>query len=296
MAKKPSNLRHFLRKIWRFTWRTGVALVAASVLWVVLYRWVPVPITALMLIRCVEQKSAGQEMRLRKDWVSLKHMAPALPIAMVVAEDQRFLVHHGFDFEMINRAIEYNKHAKRKRGASTISQQTAKNVFLWPRRSWLRKGLEVYFTMLIEFFWSKRRIMEVYLNVVETGQGIYGAEATARHFWGKAADRLSVEEAALIAAVLPKPRAWRIDRPGAYVRARQQMIAVQIPAFSWVPAYQMRPAVMPKAGHRAETAALTAPAVSAQGGAVADTSPVSGNAPGIIDTTGAGAEDGGEDE
>ena len=181
----------------------------------------PVPVTPLMIFRCVEQKADGKPLKLKKDWEPLEKISKNLQLAVVCSEDQRFIDHSGFDFEAIDKAIKYNEHHKRKRGASTISQQTAKNVFLWSGRSWVRKGFEVYFTFLIECLWSKERIMEVYLNVIEMGDGVYGAQATANYFFHKDAANLSRSEAALIAAVLPNPIRFSIARPSGYVRARQ---------------------------------------------------------------------------
>lgn len=180
-----------------------------------------------MIIRCVEQKQDGKDMKLKKDWVSYDEISPALPLAVVAAEDQLFLDHYGFDFNAIEKALKNNeKKSKRKKmkGASTISQQTAKNVFLWPSRTWVRKGFEVYFTGLIEIFWSKQRILEVYLNVVEMGDGVYGAEAAARHHFKKSAAKLSRSEAAAIAACLPNPRKWSASKPTGYISGRQAWI------------------------------------------------------------------------
>ena len=179
-----------------------------------------------MLIRTGAQLFSGEKVSLKKDWVSIDKIAPELQLAVVASEDNRFLTHHGFDFEAIEKAKEFNekKQGKRVRGASTISQQTAKNVFLWPARSWIRKGFEVYFTALIELVWSKKRIMEVYLNVIETGDGIYGAEAASRAYFNKPAEKLSRSEAALIAAILPNPRKWNPAHPTGYLLGRQQWI------------------------------------------------------------------------
>lgn len=186
------------------------------------------PITPLMIIRCVEQKKEGKELKLKKDWEPLEKISPNLQLAVVCSEDQNFVKHSGFDFDAINRAIEYNEHHQRKHGASTISQQTAKNVFLWTGRSWIRKGLEVYFTFLIERLWYKERIMEVYLNVIETGDGIYGAQAAATAFFHKNANNLTKGEAALIAAVLPNPIRFSIAKPSGYVIKRQGWIIHQM--------------------------------------------------------------------
>ncbi len=181
-----------------------------------------------MVIRCVEQKMDGKDMKLKKDWVSFENISPNLQLAVVCSEDQNFLKHNGFDFEAIDKAMEHNEKSKRKRGASTISQQTAKNLFLWPGRSWIRKGFEVYFTALIELVWSKERIMEVYLNIIEMGDGIYGAEAASEKYFKKSALSLSKQDAALIAAVLPNPRKWSPAQPTGYLRKRQGFVLQQM--------------------------------------------------------------------
>ncbi|HNP49215.1 MAG TPA: monofunctional biosynthetic peptidoglycan transglycosylase, partial [Bacteroidia bacterium] len=187
---------------------------------------VPIPFTPLMLIRCVEQKSDGKSMKMHKDWTAIENMSAAMPLAVIASEDQNFEEHFGFDLEAIRKAQAYNDRHKGKRmkGASTISQQTAKNVFLWPSRSWIRKGFEVYFTFLIELFWSKQRIMEVYLNVIEMGDGIYGTEAAAQEYFHKPAKNISVREASLIAAVLPNPRKWSPAKPTAYIQRKSGRI------------------------------------------------------------------------
>lgn len=199
-----------------------------SIISVAIFRFLPVPVTPLMLIRCVEQKFNGQELKLKKDWVALEEISPRLQLAVVCAEDQNFLHHNGFDFKAIEKAMEHNEKSKRKRGASTISQQTAKNLFLWPGRSWIRKGLEVYFTFLIELLWNKERIMEVYLNIIEMGPGIYGAEAASKNFFNKKATQISASQAALIAAVLPNPLRFSVAKPSAYIQRRQQWIIRQM--------------------------------------------------------------------
>lgn len=217
----------FLLKVLKFILKTIMWFFIISIGLTIIYRFVPVPITPLMVIRCVEQKQDGKDMKLKKDWVSYDEISPALPLAVVAAEDQLFLDHYGFDFNAIEKALKNNeKKSKRKKmkGASTISQQTAKNVFLWPSRTWVRKGFEVYFTGLIEIFWSKQRILEVYLNVVEMGDGVYGAEAAARHHFKKSAAKLSRSEAAAIAACLPNPRKWSALKPTGYISGRQAWI------------------------------------------------------------------------
>lgn len=199
-----------------------------SIVSVILFRWVPVTLTPLMLIRCAEQKIDGKEMKLQKDWIPFEEISPSLQLAVVCSEDQNFLKHYGIDFEAIDKAMEHNSTHKRQHGASTISQQTAKNVFLWPGRSWVRKGFEVYFTFLIETFWSKERIMEVYLNVIEMGDGVYGAQAASKSFFKKDAKYMTKAEAALIAAVLPNPRRFSAAKPSAYTQRRQGWILRQM--------------------------------------------------------------------
>jgi len=203
-----------------------VAFFGSTILSVVALRFLPVYFTPLMFIRLGEQIANGEEMKMRHRWVSLDEISPSLPRAVMASEDARFLDHHGFDFNAIEKAAKRNmsKTHKRKLGASTISQQTAKNVFLWPGRTWVRKGFEVYFTALIEMMWSKERIMEVYLNSIEMGDGIYGADAVAEwHFHCRAKD-LSREECALIAASLPNPRKYDSAHPSSYMRKRQSRI------------------------------------------------------------------------
>ena len=203
-----------------------VAFFASTILSVVALRFVPVFFTPLMFIRCYQQLKEGRELRLRHHWVSIDRMSADMPTAVIASEDANFLSHHGFDFKAIEHAAKRNmKHPeKRKLGASTITQQTAKNVFLWPGRSWVRKGFEVYFTSLIELMWSKERIMEVYLNSIETGEGIYGVEAVSRDNWGLSAEQLSKAQCALIAATLPNPRKFSSKHPSAYMLKRQKRI------------------------------------------------------------------------
>ena len=205
-----------------------VAFFASTILSVVLLRFVPVFVTPLMLIRCVEQRQEGKPLKMKHHWVSLDKMSQSMPVAVMASEDQRFLKHHGFDYKAIEQAAMKNLEGKRKLGGSTITQQTAKNVFLWPGRSWVRKGLEAYFTVLIEFVWSKQRIMEVYLNSIEMGDGIYGVEAVAReHFDCHAAD-LTRANCALIAATLPNPRKFSSKNPSNYMVKRKYAIMKQM--------------------------------------------------------------------
>lgn len=213
-------MKKLLSRIWKFCLKVSLWFLAISICLVILFRWVPIYFTPLMGIRCLEQKIDGKEMKLDKTWKSLEDISPSLQLAVVCSEDQNFLKHHGFDFGAIKKAIKHNEKSKRKRGASTISQQTAKNVFLWPGRSWLRKGFEVYFTFLIELFWSKERIMEVYLNVIEMGDGIYGAEAASQAYFKKPAKDISKQQAATISSILPNPIQYNAKKPSSYLQGR----------------------------------------------------------------------------
>lgn len=209
-----------------------ILFLTTSILAVVAYRFIPVYITPLMVIRCFE----NGELKMHHHWVTMDDISRHMPVAVMASEDQRFLLHHGFDYNAIEKAAVHNIKNKtgKKRGASTITQQTAKNVFLWPGRSWVRKGFEVYFTALIELIWSKQRIMEVYLNSIEMGDMIYGVDAVARYHFGKTASELSRSECALIAATLPNPIRFSSKAPSGYVRLRQRKIEHEmkfIPSF-----------------------------------------------------------------
>ncbi len=182
-----------------------------------------------MLIRCGQQLLAGNTLQLKHTWVAIDAISSNLVLAVICSEDQNFMDHFGIDIKAIERSVAASKKGrKRLRGASTISQQTAKNVFLWPGRSWARKGLEVYFTMLIELIWSKQRILEVYLNSIEMGNGIYGAQAAAQHYFKKSARNLSRTQAAAIAAVLPNPREYKANPPSPYINSRIHWILGQM--------------------------------------------------------------------
>jgi len=192
----------------------AASLVGLSLLAVAAYRFAPPPATSLMAWRALQGEAV------RYDYVPLEAISPHLAHAVIGAEDSRFCGHRGFDVEAIREAIDEARRGGRLRGASTISQQTAKNAFLWPGRGWIRKGAEAYFTALIETAWPKRRILEVYLNIAEWGDGLFGAEAAAQARFGKPAAALTAREAALLASVLPNPRDWRVDPPGDYVSRR----------------------------------------------------------------------------
>jgi len=184
-----------------------------------------------MLIRNIEQLQEDKKLVLKHDWVPIEAISKNLQLAVICSEDQNFLAHNGFDMEAIEKAIEHNKKGKRIRGASSISQQTAKNVFLWPQRSWFRKGLETYFTFLIELFWSKERIMAVYLNSIEMGNGVYGVEAASQFWFKKPAIKLNRNEAAAIAAILPNPRRYRANPATNYIQGRKNWIVRQMNFF-----------------------------------------------------------------
>jgi monofunctional biosynthetic peptidoglycan transglycosylase len=213
-----------LRKIFRFFFKLFLWFVALSVISVVIFRFVPVPFTPLMISRAFEQKEAGKEMTSSHDWVPLEEISPNLQKAVIASEDDMFLTHNGFNFEAMKKAFKNNQKGKKLKGGSTISQQTAKNVFLWQGRSYLRKGLEAYFTVLIEMLWSKERIMEVYLNSIEMADGVYGAQAASQHWYHKDAADLTKAEAAGIAAILPNPRKYRATRSSGYIERRKGRI------------------------------------------------------------------------
>ena len=213
-----------MRKILKWVGIVGGLLVGLSILLVVALRWMPVYITPLMVGRTVGQIVTGEKVKCVHTWVPIEQMSKSMPLAVVASEDNLFMQHHGFDFTQIELAINEAKRGGRHRGASTISQQTAKNVFLWSGHSYIRKGLEAYFTVLIEVFWGKKRIMEVYLNSIEMGDGIYGADAVAEwHFHCRAKD-LSKGECALIAASLPNPRKFDSAHPSPYMMKRKARI------------------------------------------------------------------------
>lgn len=213
-----------LRKIIRFFFKAFLWFIVLSVFSVLLFRFVPIPFTPLMLSRALEQKEKGQEMESSHHWVAIDKISPELQKAVIASEDDTFLTHHGFNFEAMKKAYEGNKKGKKIKGGSTISQQTAKNVFLWQGRSYLRKGLEAYFTVLIELLWSKERIMEVYLNSIEMGDGIYGAQAAAKYWYGKDAKDLTRYEAAGIAAILPNPLKFKAKNSSGYIERRKGRI------------------------------------------------------------------------
>lgn len=197
---------------------------AISILLVIVFKWVPIPYTPLMAIRAIENKWEGKDAVLSHDWVPLEEISPNLQKAVIASEDGNFLNHHGFDFQAMQKAFKNNQKGKRIKGGSTISQQTAKNVFLWQGRSYVRKGLEAYFTVLIELIWGKERIMEVYLNSIEMGKGVYGAEEASKHWYRKSAVNLTKREAAGIAAILPNPLKYKATNSSSYIERRKDKI------------------------------------------------------------------------
>lgn len=228
MAKKrqakASSKSVLWKRITEIVTRVFVWFLLVSILWVLMYRFINPPITLLMIERNIERKSDGKSFRTDKKWVNFEDISDNMKRAAVSAEDQLFLKHLGFDVKAIEKAFKNNAKGKKVKGGSTISQQTAKNVFLWPGRSWIRKGFEAYFTLLIELLWSKERILEVYLNVIEMGDGIYGAEAAAQNYYGKSCHSMTRGEAALIAACFPNPLRWTPRNPTRYIKHRQYLI------------------------------------------------------------------------
>jgi monofunctional glycosyltransferase len=216
------------RRILRFVLKGLFAMLLASIALVVIFRLVTPPFSALMIERHATAWWAGKKYSAQYEWMPFDRIAPAAGLAVIASEDQNFPRHHGFDVQAIEKALDHNEESNRTRGASTITQQTAKNLFLWPGRNWVRKGIEAYFTVLLEGFWSKRRILETYLNIVEFGDGIYGVEAASQQYFHKPASRLTPEEAALLAAALPDPHRLKPYAPSPYLRERQQWILQQM--------------------------------------------------------------------
>jgi monofunctional biosynthetic peptidoglycan transglycosylase len=221
-AKKDSGT--FMNKAKRFLFKALLWFFGLSIFFVLLYKFVPVPFTPLMAIRVVENKLAGKEIYFSHDWEPIENISNNLQKAVIASEDGTFLIHYGFDFTAMQKAYKNNERGRRIKGGSTISQQTAKNVFLWQGRSYLRKGLEAYFTVLIELIWGKERIMEVYLNSIEMGNGVYGAQAATEHWYRKDASSLTPIQAAGIAAILPNPRKYSATSSSSYINNRKTKI------------------------------------------------------------------------
>ena len=216
--------------------KKAISFIQKSIQWffiisiglVIFFRFVPVPFTPLMAIRPIENTIKGKDVFHSHDWVSIEEISPSMVSAVIASEDQNFLNHYGFDFESMKKAFESNKKGKKIKGGSTITQQTAKNVFLWQGRSYVRKIFEAYFTVLIEIFWSKERIMEVYLNSIEMGNGVYGVEAASKHWFQKEAKNLTSSQAASIAAILPNPRVYKAKNSSGYINRRVRWINRQM--------------------------------------------------------------------
>ena len=227
------NLRKFKLRRFHFSYKSAVHFLIrfflATVAITFIFRFVPIPCSAYMLQQKITHLLDGDfEYTTRHQWVSIDDIAWPMQLAVIAAEDQQFPEHYGFDFSAIEKAFKHNQKSKRTRGASTISQQTAKNLYLWHGQSWLRKGIEVPATLLLETLWSKKRILEVYLNLAEFGEGIYGVEAASQFYFKKPAKNLSQNEAALLAAVLPNPIIYKVNAPSAYTKRRQFWIQHQM--------------------------------------------------------------------
>lgn len=205
-----------------------LAFLGGSLLLVGVLRFVPPPLTGIRVERRILSWFSDEPHQARSTWVPLEDIAPCMGLAVIAAEDQTFPDHNGFDWASIQKAVTHNEKSRRKRGASTVSQQTAKNLFLWSSRSWVRKGFEVYFTGAMELLWPKARILETYLNVVEFGDGLFGVEAASQAYFHKPAKRLRPSEAALLAAVLPNPHKFKVSAPSAYILGRQAWILNQM--------------------------------------------------------------------
>lgn len=217
-----------VKKILKFIGKVILYFLGISIGLVILFKFIPVPFTPLMFIRTFEQIGSKDKVVWKRDWVSIDEMGTSIQKAVIASEDGKFTTHNGFDVKAIEKAYKNNQKGRKVKGGSTISQQTAKNVFLWPGRSYLRKGLEAYFTVLIEVVWGKERIMEVYLNSIEMGNGIYGIEAASQHWFNKSAKNLTKAEAAAIAAILPNPRVFKAKNSSRYIERRKNAIKRQM--------------------------------------------------------------------
>ncbi|QOC21094.1 monofunctional biosynthetic peptidoglycan transglycosylase [Wenzhouxiangella sp. AB-CW3] len=225
-------MKRLLRWLRKWSIRVALAVITLTIALTLPLRWLDPPVSAFMLVHRLSSEEAVQY-----QWLPINRISPELALAVIAAEDQNFPHHHGFDLREIHAAVQTHRRGGRLRGASTISQQLARNLYLWPHRSWFRKGLEFWFTVPLELFLPKQRILELYLNVAEFGPGLYGAEAAARHHFGKPASELTRAEAALLAAVLPAPKRLDASRPGDYLLERQRWIIRQMNnlGYDWVP-------------------------------------------------------------
>ena len=214
-----------MKRIYKFLLKIILWFVALSVIWVIIYKFVPVPFTPLMVIRSVNSE---KDYEIKHEWKSINELSVNLQLAVICSEDQNFLSHRGFDMKALKKVYQENQEGKRIRGASTISQQTAKNVFLWQGRTWLRKGFETWFTFLIETLWSKERILEVYLNSIEMGIGVFGAETASNYWFHTSAKKLTRTQAASIAAILPNPRKYKANPASQFINSRTNWIKRQM--------------------------------------------------------------------
>lgn len=231
LRRKSRKIRgtNRFRSLCRLAFRRLIFCIAGTMAITILFRWAPLPCSALMIQRQVASLwQKDKEYRFRYQWVDMEKISPYAPLAAIASEDQKFLTHMGFDFDAIEKAWEHNQRRKRVHGASTITQQVAKNLYLWPGRSFLRKGMEVYFTLLLEGLWPKRRILEAYLNVAEFGPGIFGIEAASQAYFHKSAAKLNSTEAAILAAILPSPLRSSAARPSSYISERAWHIQQQM--------------------------------------------------------------------
>lgn len=220
----PEKKQTWVRKTFRIIWKAMVWFFVISVFLVVVFKWVPVPFTPLMAVRSIEQNGKDEKIVCEHDWVPIEKISKNMQRAVIASEDANFMKHSGFDIVAIQKAMKSNSKGRKLRGGSTISQQTAKNVFLWQGRSYIRKGLEAYFTVLIELIWGKERIMEVYLNSIEMGDGIYGVQAASKHWYRKDAESLTKREAAGIAAILPNPLKFKASNSSGFIERRKSRI------------------------------------------------------------------------
>ena len=214
-----------MKRFFRFIFKSIVWFILLSIAWVLVYKYLPVPYTPLMAIQKIKSQKTYD---LKHEWKNISDISKDLQLAVICSEDQNFIYHHGFDVKAIKKAYKNNNEGKKLKGASTISQQTAKNVFLWPQRSWLRKGFESWFTLLIETFWSKERILEVYLNSIEMGEGVFGAEAASKYWFNNSAKNLTRNQSAAIAAILPNPIRFKASPESNYISKRKRWILQQM--------------------------------------------------------------------
>ncbi len=227
-ARRLPTQSRWLPRIGRSLWITARIFISVSLLLILALRWIPLPTSSFIMQSALHARWAREGTVVRYDWIAMESISPNVALAVIAAEDQRFPDHYGFDFSAIQDALDDQDEGKPLRGASTISQQVAKNLFLWAGRSLIRKGLEAWFTVLLELLWPKTRILEVYLNIAEFGAGTFGVEAASQRFFNKPASQLTTDEAARLAAVLPNPLRYQADKPSAYVRKRQRWIERQM--------------------------------------------------------------------